>query len=223
MDRRPSITQGPQTCGRLVCCTLAGMLLIWLSPAWSTDTTRPPIEPASATPPPATKKPGYRIVDGEVTVRDGRRYINIYLKYDDGRGDDPAVRRHQPAPPLPLTFSKYEYGWALDLLSQGKTREAAALFERCAQVKITCVYTLRDDLKMIPLKNGGNEAYFNGILLRLVEKNIDKKYYAELLRMIDPLHLGDIDKTLMLIHKALRLHGEMEELRALEEQIYVYN
>lgn len=201
---------------------LTSFLLLVLPAAHGSGTTPEEKNRLVATTTPKGK-PGYKVVDGEVTIKDGKRYINIYLKYDDGLGDESPRKAQPPTAPPPLTFSKYEYTWALDLLSQGKTREAAALFERCALVKLTCIYTLRDDLKMIPVSNISSAAYFNAILLRIVEKNIDKKYYAQLLRMLDPLHLTDIKKTLGLIHKALHLHGEMEELRILEEQIYAYN
>ena len=173
----------------------------------SAKTARPATDP----------KPGYRIVDGDIVIKDGKRYINIYLRYDDGKEHSP----RQASKPPPLTFAKHEYSWALDLVSQGRRQEAAALFERCALVNIHCVYTIRDDLGMLSGPDAAASAYFNTIVLNVVEKNLDKKYYAQLLGILDPLHLPDVRKTLALIHKARDLHGDLEEFRSLEEQIFM--
>lgn len=105
--------------------------------------------------PASDSRAGYRIVDGDIVIKDGRRYINIYLCYDDGKEHPP----RRISRPQSLTFAKHEYSWALDLVSRGKRQEAAALFERCAQANIHCVYTIRDDHGILSGPDAAASAY----------------------------------------------------------------
>ena len=207
----------PEKIRMLARCLAAAMVGLTVLPAHGAPTASTAEKPVKTARSATDSKPGYRIVDGDIVIKDGKRYINIYLRYDDGKEHPP----RQASKPPPLTFAKHEYSWALDLVSQGRRKEAAALFERCALVNFHCVYTIRDDLGMLAGPDAAASAYFNTIVLNVVEKNLDKKYYAQLLGILDPLHLPDVRKTLALIHKARDLHGDLEEFRSLEEQIFM--
>jgi len=166
------------------------------------------------------KKPGYRIVDGEVIEKDGRRHINIYVRYDDGLdGIRQAPVMLPPREQSPVA-NKNDYRWGLELFREGKKQQAAKVFEECVLADIFCLDSLRDYLALIDYDDALRARYLNTIVLRVAAKKISEEAYAMLLGLLNPFYLQDPRGALGLIATARKLYGNPEELRSMEDAIY---
>ena len=168
----------------------------------------------------AHKKPAYTIVDGEIIEKDGKRHINIYVRYNNGT----ASVHHAPVMPVQQgrahVLDKSDYRWGLRLFREGKKQQAAKVFEQCVLAEIFCLDSLRDYLALINYEYAKREQYLNTIVLQVASKKIARKEYAMLLGVLNPYYLRNTSGALGLIARARKLHGDPEELRTIEEAIF---
>lgn len=166
------------------------------------------------------KKPGFKIINGEVIEKDGRRHINIYVRYDDGLDTIRQAPLIQPMEESVLVAKKNDYRWGLMLFREGKKQQAGKVFVQCVLEDIFCLDSLRDYLTLIDYDYGKRARYLNTIVLTVAAKKISEKAYAMLLGLLNPYYLQDARGALGLIATARKRYGNSEELRAMEDAIY---